>query len=335
MFLNPWSIALTLCGLLALALGAVASRTALRVLRFWDLGSDSNRQISLEGEIWLSSTLMAYGLGFQIVTLFLFVLAADQFAQAIAGAMCATGSLLASPYGVPTLLVKLCGLFFYGFWLLLHQLDIRSEHYPLVRSKYLYLLLLIPFLVLDVSLQTLYIAGLKPDIITSCCGVVFGSTAAGESNLLGGSSRHGLLIAFSLASLSLAGMATILLRRWRPRLAWSYSLGWLCFLPLALVVITTVVSSYVYAMPYHKCPFCLLKPEYHYFGLPLYGSLLLAGFFGMSAAPTGLVRSKPGLARVVDSYQRLAVKGSLLLLVIFAGLSWYHFLKYLLVGGEG
>jgi len=265
MFLNPWSIALTLCGLLALALGAVASRTALRVLRFWDLGSDSNRQISLEGEIWLSSTLMAYGLGFQIVTLFLFVLAADQFAQAIAGAMCATGSLLASPYGVPTLLVKLCGLFFYGFWLLLHQLDIRSEHYPLVRSKYLYLLL----------------------------------------------------------------------RRWRPRLAWSYSLGWLCFLPLALVVITTVVSSYVYAMPYHKCPFCLLKPEYHYFGLPLYGSLLLAGFFGMSAAPTGLVRSKPGLARVVDSYQRLAVKGSLLLLVIFAGLSWYHFLKYLLVGGEG
>ena len=57
--------------------------------------------------------------------------------------MCATGALLANPYGMPALLVKLFGVFFYGFWILLHQLDIRSEHYPLVRIKYLALLLLL------------------------------------------------------------------------------------------------------------------------------------------------------------------------------------------------
>jgi len=162
MFLNPWSLALSLCSLVALVLGAVAGRTAVRVLRFWEPGSDSNRQIRLENEIWLSSTLVAYGLGFQIITLILFVLAADQFCQVIVGAMCATGALLANPYGMPALLVKLVGIFFYGFWILIHQLDIRSEHYPLVRIKYLALLLLLPLLVLDASLQTLYIAGIKP-----------------------------------------------------------------------------------------------------------------------------------------------------------------------------
>jgi len=335
MFLNPWSLALTLCSLVALALGAVAGKTALRVLRFWEPGSDSNRQIRLENEIWLSSTLVAYGLGFQIINLILFVLAADQFCQVIVGAMCATGALLANPYGMPALLVKLFGVFFYGFWILLHQLDIRSEQYPLVRIKYLALLLLLPLLVLDASLQTLYIAGIKPDIITSCCAVVFGESTGGGSNLITGYSQQGLLAAFigSIIVLIICGLG--LLRRWRHWLAWFYALGWFWFFGLSLVVITTVISSYVYAMPYHKCPFCLLKPEYHYFGFALYGALIPAAFFGASAALAGLARGKAGLAGVVDGYQRLAVKISLFLLVIFSGLSFYHYLKYLLSGGEG
>ena len=335
MFLNPWSLALTLCSLVVLLLGAVAAKTAVRVLRFWEPGSDSNQQIRLENEIWLSSTLVAYGLGFQLVTLILFVLAADEFCQVIVGAMCATGALLANPYGMPALLVKLSGVFFYGFWILLHQLDIRSEHYPLVRIKCLALLLLLPFLIIDASLQTLYIAGIKPDIITSCCAVVFGESTGATTNLIAGYSQQGLLMAFvgSIAGLLLAGWG--LLRRWRPCLAGFYAAGWLWFLVLSLVVITTVVSSYVYAMPYHKCPFCILKPEYHYFGFSLYGALIPGAFFGASAPIAGLARGKAGLGGVVDGYQRLAVKISLVLLVIFSGLSFYHYLKYLISGGEG
>ncbi|MBU3936066.1 MAG: hypothetical protein KKD53_00910, partial [Proteobacteria bacterium] len=329
MFLNPWSLALTLCSFVVLILGAVAGKTAVRVLRFWEPGSDSNRQIRLENEIWLSSTLVAYGLGFQIITLILFVLAADQFCQVIVGAMCATGALLANPYGMPALLVKLFGVFFYGFWILLHQLDIRSEQYPLVRIKYLALLLLLPLLVLDVTLQTLYIAGIKPDIITSCCAVVFGDSTGGGSNLLSGYSQQELLLAFIISIIALVILGRGLLQRWQPWLAGLYAAGWLWFFPLSLVVITTVISSYVYAMPYHKCPFCILKPEYHYFGFALFGTLIPATFFGASAALAGLVRDKGGLAGVVDRYQKLAVRLSLVLLVIFSGLSFYHYLKYL------
>lgn len=335
MFLNPWSLALSLCSLVALVLGAVAGKTAVRVLRFWEPGSDSNRQIRLENEIWLSSTLVSYGLGFQIITLILFVLAADQFCQVIVGAMCATGALLANPYGMPALLLKLAGVFFYGLWILLHQLDIRSEHYPLVRIKYLALLLLLPLLVLDASLQTLYIAGIKPDIITSCCAVVFGESTGGGTNLLSGYSQQGLLVAFIGSFAGLVALGLGLLRSWRPWLAGLYAAGWLWFFGLSLVVITSIISSYVYAMPYHKCPFCMLKPEYHYFGFALYGTLIPATFFGASAALAGLVRGKVGLAGVVDRYQRLAIKISLVLLVLFSGLSFYHYLRYLLSGGEG
>ncbi|EKD40732.1 MAG: hypothetical protein ACD_74C00215G0001, partial [uncultured bacterium] len=126
-----------------------------------------------------------------------------------------------------------------------------------------------------------------------------------------------------------------LLRRWQTWLAGLYAAGWLWFFVLSLVVITTVVSSYVYAMPYHKCPFCILKPEYHYFGFALYGALIPATFFGASAPIVGLVGGREGLEGVVARYQRLAVQLSLILLVIFSGLSLYHYLKYLISGGEG
>ena len=56
-------------------------------------------------------------LGFQIVSLLLYILAADHFSTMLSGAMCATGSLLANGYGLPLLLVKITGVFFCGFWI--------------------------------------------------------------------------------------------------------------------------------------------------------------------------------------------------------------------------
>ena len=155
MFFNTWSLALNICSAVVLFLVIFASRTAYRVLRYWNPDRDDNRQIRLENEIWLTSTLVQYTLVFQIFSLILFVLAADNFCDIIVGAMCATGSLLANPFGVPALLVKLAGVFLYGFWIVLHKLDISSESYPLVKIKYIYLLLILPLLFADITLQTL------------------------------------------------------------------------------------------------------------------------------------------------------------------------------------
>lgn len=336
MFLNSWSLALTLCSLIVLALGCGASRTAIRVLRFWDPASDSNLQIRLENETWLASTLIEYALGFQIITLILFILAADHFCQMIVGAMCATGALLANNWGVPALLVKLAAVFLYGFWIVLHQLDVSSEEYPLVRIKYCYLLLLVPVLFADSTLQTLYIAKLTPDIITSCCAVVFRAAAAGESNnLIAGLDRNLLLALFYSTAACLAVIGLLLFRRRPSRfLLPTYSLLWLFFFVLALVAITSVFSSYIYAMPFHKCPFCILKPEYHYIGFALYGSLITAAFFGIAAAAVQPLGRKPDITRTVARFQKYSLQISLLLLTIFTLLCSYPFLHYIVTGGE-
>jgi len=335
MLLNSWSIALLLCGLIVLFLMGLAARSAIRVLLFWNPESDANRQIRLENEIWLTSTLVEYALGIQIISLIVFVLAADFYSQSIAGAMCATGSLLANSFGVPALLVKIGGVFFYGFWIVLHQLDIHSEKYPLVRVKYIYLLFLIPLLVLDLALEILFITGLKPDIITSCCAVVFGDATGGGSNLLGGFS-HGLSMGLFYGTTGvLTCLGAFLLSSWKRWLGVLFSSGWLWFFFLALTVVTTEFSSYIYAMPFHKCPFCILQPEYHYIGFMIYFALFLGAFFGMSAAVVEPLRSVDGLEEGVTGYQRSAVKLSLLFLVSFVLVSSYHYWRYILIGGEG
>ncbi|MDW7774122.1 MAG: hypothetical protein SCH71_14645 [Desulfobulbaceae bacterium] len=305
------------------------------MLLFWDPASDSNRQIKLENEIWLTSTLVEYGLAVQIISLLIFVLAADHFSYSITGAMCATGSLLANNFGIPTLLVKIGGVFLYGFWIVLHQLDIQSEQYPLVRMKYYSLLLLLPLLGIDIGLVIAYLGGLDPDIITSCCGVVFDEPTGARTNLLTGFSHEISLGLFYGTTLVLFLAGIFLAVRWRPWITLFFSICWLCYFLIALLVVTTEFTPYIYAMPFHKCPFCVLKPEYHYIGLFIYTALFTGTFFGMNVFAVYPLQHMAGLGEVVPRFQKAAVRVSLILLFVFAALVSFYYLRYIIIGGEG
>ncbi len=333
MLLSPWSLALNVIALAVLFFVATAARTAVRVLRWWDPGRDDSRQIRLESEIWLTSALLQYSLGFAILSLVLFVLAADALCTVIVGAMCATGTLLANPFGMPALLVKLAGIFFYGYWIVLHRLDVSVETYPLVRAKYRYFLFLLPWLAADVGLQTLYLANLRPDIITSCCGVIFESGTGGTGNLLVDFDPDLVLGLFYGMFVVLVGWGAML-GRFRSRLVRIlYGLGWLGFGVVAMVAVIGVFSSYVYAMPYHHCPFCILKPEYHYIGFVLYGTLLPAVFCGTGVGVLQLVR-RDELAGVIDGMERRFVHWSIGLGTVFVLLCTGYLAVYRLAGGE-
>ena len=331
MFLNQWSVALSLLSLLVVFLMFVAGITAFRVLRFWDPSSDTPGQIKLENETWLASALVEYGLAFQIASLVLFVLAADNFSTVIVGAMCATGSLTANNFGLPVLFIKIAGVFLYGFWIVLHNFDISSEKYPLLKIKFIYLIVLLPILAVDITLQTLYISKLEPDIITSCCAVIFGEGQS-NSNLYGTVNKAMLLLVFYGAAILLyvwGGGVLLLKKKW---MSYINGLGWFLFLLLSLFVITTVFSSYIYAMPYHRCPFCILKSEYSYIGFLIYSSLISGAFFGMSSCLSVFI------SKIQDCKTRrfhaFAVKASLIALTVFLASVSYDFISYRFFGGE-
>ena len=87
-------------------------------------------------------------------------------------------------------------------------------------------------------------------------------------------------------------------------------------------------------MPYHKCPFCILKPQYHYIGFILYFTLIPASFLGISILLVEPLKRISGLAESVRKYQQKAIYASLVLLLVLAATSSYHFILYKITGGE-
>ena len=255
--------------------------------------------------------------------------------------MCATGSFTANEYGMNALLLKLAAIFFYGFWIVLHRLDISSEKYPFVRLKYGYLLLIVPLLGMDAYLQTMYLAKLEPDIITSCCGVIFSTDQKDSQNLLGAFSTSTLLSLFYTiaAFIIISGLYLLKnlkkVREYRPK--WPsivYSLLWAFFYPLSMVVITVVVSSYIYAMPYHHCPFCILQPEYYGIGYPIFFSLIGGSFFGLCVGLSSILQYRADLVQTIQRFQHISIHISLWLLLVFLLICTYYPLSYIIVGGE-
>lgn len=336
MLINIWSISLFICALAVVFLFGRAAITAVRVLLYWDSGSDSALQIRLESETWLSAALVETGLIIQTMSLLLLVFAAEEFSHVLAGAMCATGAFAANEYGFWSITVKLTAIFLYGFWIVAHRLDVQSEFYPLTKIKHLAILLLLPVVGVDIVLQSLYLYNLTPDIITSCCGVIFSGVAKGDFGLSYTFSAMQSLSLFYLFSVLLLIMKWVVTYgkaqngRWRNWIIAGISVGWLFFFPYGLFVITVVISSYIYAMPYHHCPFDMLKGQYYWVGYPIYVTFIGAAFLGICSGMLCLTRRFPELLSVVRSIQEKFVAMSFWLLILFLIIvSFPPFLYYL------
>lgn len=337
---NSWSIALLICALATLFLVGLASITAVRILLHWDADSDSEYQIDLEGRTWLAAALVESGLAVQFLSLFLLIFAATDFSEMIAGAMCATGSFLANEYGPKSLYVKIAGLFLYGFWIVLHRLDLRSEFSPLIRIKFIYLLILLPYLFFDSYYLIAYLYNLEPDIITSCCGVIFSDKNIQTNFLLLDVSTEVVVGGFYLLAAVVTVMGWILAKKISRDASFSIAAnsvyGFLvaAFFLLSLVTITIYFSSYIYAMPYHNCPFDILHKEFNYIGFPIYFTLFSAAFLGTTSAAAAPFHSRPGMATPLYKYQQFAMSKASILIIIYIMLITYPVLRYLISGGE-
>jgi len=290
-------------------------------VRGWDLRSGSELQLRLERRTYLVSTILGYLFLFHIVSYFLYVFTADDLCQLFVGAMCAAGTLNANAWGYPTLLLKTLNVLAAGVWLLLNHADNRASDYPLIRWKYGLLLALTPLLLAEAALQAAFFLSLKPALITSCCGSLF----SGE-----GASLAGDLAALPLGPARLAffgcAVATVTSGAWLARTgrgAWLFAALSAASFLVGAAALVSFISIYVYELPTHHCPFCVLQAGYHFVGYPLYVSLLGAAVTGLGVGVLAPFRGIPSLTAVVPATQkRLALASVLLLLVYVALAAW-------------
>ncbi len=318
MILHPSVLALAGSALLVGALLVTSAWWAAQILRHWDLSSGSELQLALERRTHLVSTLLAYVLLFELASLFLFVFTADALAPLFTGAMCAAGSLKASPYGYPVLLLQLAGFALSAVWLVVNRADALGRDYPLIRFKYGFLLALVPILLLEMGLRAAYFLDLKPEVITSCCGSLFGAGGRGLGSDLAGLPPR--LAGGIFVALLTGGVAVGLLFRRTGRGGWILGVLSALLLPVGLGAVVSWLSPYVYELPTHHCPFCLLQREYHWVGYPLYGALLGGSLTGAGVGVLMAFRSIPSLATPLPAFQRRLAGWSVALLAALGAL---------------
>ncbi|MES9994322.1 MAG: hypothetical protein ABW098_20425 [Candidatus Thiodiazotropha sp.] len=331
MLLNPAILALLLVSAVVLLMVLVAGQFALRLLRHWEIGSGSERQLCLERRTYLISTLMSWVFVFELLSLLLFVYTAESLSGQFVGAMCATGVLNANPWGWPTLLLKIALFFGGALWLALNGLDNRGYDYPLIRHKYTLLLLLVPLVVVEAFSQLRFFLGLSPNIITSCCGTLF------SSNTEGVAAEVSALPADTMAwALALSGVAVLMsglgYMKWG-RGASLLAVTTMVAFVTALLAVVSLLSPYIYEHPHHHCPFCILKSGHGYIGYLLYIPLFAATASGLAAAATAIWRKIPSLSAygfITLGYARLSVVLFLLFYLISA---WSVFRSNLVMQG--
>jgi hypothetical protein len=316
--LQPAVITQLLASALAALFVAGGAWFAIGVLRGWDSGSGSERQLALERRTYLISTLLAYAFGIQLLGLFLFVHTADALAGLLVGAMCAAGTLNANAWGYPALGLKVATFVLGGVWLVVNAVDNRAEDYPLVRAKYRFLLALAPLVLAEAAAQAAFLLSLRADVITSCCGTQFaegkGTLASSLAALPVGTMRVAF---FGTVGAAVAAGCLFLARR-RGALA-AASLSAAAF-AVGAASLVSFIGMYVYELPTHRCPFCVLQRDYHYIGYALYLALLGGTVLGIAVGVIAPAAGILSLSRVVPRVQRRLIAVSSALWALLAAI---------------
>ncbi|MDD5390459.1 MAG: hypothetical protein PHD37_14025 [Gallionellaceae bacterium] len=308
MIFQPAALALLLAASLNALLLLGSGVFALHLLRHWNPASGSERQIALERRTYLVGTLVGLSLLLGLPALALFAHNADAMAPFFTGAMCAVGSLKANVWGMPALLSMLAGFFLAAAWLVLNHLDGLGWNTPLIRGKYRLLLLLAPLALAQAVLLWLYYLNLNPEVITSCCGSLFGPASGG--------------VAAEMAALPVATAMPLFFAGWlltlavgvgflaRGRFGRLFGLLAALHFPLALAAVVAFIAPYIYEQPNHHCPFCLLQAEHGYAGWVLYLPLFLGTAAGIGAGLAAAARAdslKVSAPRVAAGLTKVAV----------------------------
>ncbi|MCP3869632.1 MAG: hypothetical protein GY703_16380 [Gammaproteobacteria bacterium] len=304
MILHPGALALIFGSAITMLLLIYAAINGTTLLIHWDYNSSSAYQLSLERRTYLISTLVNYALCFQIASLILFIYTMDDIHRLFVGAMCATGSLNANPVGWYTLASKIIVFFLSGFWVALNGIDQQAEEYPLVKLKYWLLLGLLPFIALDAALQLKYFLGLDPDIITSCCGSLFGGDSEQIQAAITALPVFPAMVAFYGGSVVLTGLIVLNLF-WRSGvLRYLLAVATAGFFILSIASIIAFVSIYAYELPTHHCPFDILQREYNFIGYPLYLTLFTGTYFGMLPGLFQSLKTAPCLHDLIGTMEK-------------------------------
>ena len=315
MIQHPAILALTIASLLTSVMLVYAGWYGTRILEKWNLSSGSELQLELERHTYLISVILSYTLLFQITSLFLYIFTADNLHSQFTGAMCAAGSLAVNSYGYPVLILKIVNCLLAGVWLIINHVDTRGYDYPLIKTKYGLLNILVPLVLLEALFQFVYFYNLKADVITSCCGSLFSSDKRSMAGEIAGLPNGPMQLLF-FGMMALTIVVGIFFYTKRKGGVWfSFCSSLTCLVASASLV--SFICLYFYELPSHHCPFCILQKEYGYVGYALYATLLGGAISGLGVGVLTPFSNGESLSKIIPELQRRLTAITLILYLLF------------------
>ncbi|SFV90939.1 Possible membrane protein [hydrothermal vent metagenome] len=255
----------------------IAFVLTIGVLRRWNFDAFTTEQFALENRSYLVITIIFFAMLLKILLLPYFVYTIDTLSDLIPGAMCGAGVIKANSYGNPLLSIKIVVLFLSGLWLSLNALDLQAKNYPYTIVKSWFFVVIFLFLSAEYLLDILYFTHIETTKPVSCCSVIFGQIGGSADSLPFGLDIPKLLILFYL--LFALSLLTIV-----AELSVVSIFASLFFLVISYYAVVYFFGTYIYQLPTHKCPFCMLQDHYFYVGYLVWGSLLLGVFYALDSA---------------------------------------------------
>ncbi len=275
MLLSPEVLTIQIINLIFLVFGTIAFILGIRIFLKWDMNSTSKLQYTLEKQSFLSATIIKYILFIKILLFIFFIFSLDKISNVLTGAMCAAGVIDATSYGIYLLLFKLINIYFFGFWLVIHKFDINTKELKFTKLKFgFYIFIYLLFLV-EILIELTMFSSIDVDKLVSCCGTLYSNSSGSYLSSFFAIDNIYIVGSFYLTFLLLVIAYFI-------KNDYLYVVFNLIFLIVSLVSLIMFFGTYIYELPTHHCPFCMLQKEYNYIGYVLYLFLFLGTFFGFT-----------------------------------------------------
>ena len=263
----------------------VAFVATVGVLREWNFERFTSKQFMLENRSYLVMTIIFFAMLLKVLLLPYFVYAIDRLSDLVPGAMCGAGVIKANAYGNPLLVLKIVILFLSGLWLSINNIDLKAKNYPYLKLKSWFFILIFLLLSGEFLLDILYFTHIETTNPVSCCSVIFGQIGGANGLPLGLDIPKLLTLFYLLFALIVLAILS--------DLALVSIIAGILFIVIGYYAVVYFFGTYIYELPTHKCPFCMLQDHYYYVGYFVWGSLLLGTFYTLDNAVMRLLFKHP------------------------------------------
>jgi hypothetical protein len=279
------------------------------ILKNYQFGLTSQLQYSLEKKSYLLGVAISISLTIKIVLVAFFTYSLDQLSTIVPGAMCAAGVLSSNEYGEILLALKLFILFLSSMWLLLNRVDTNSKDKKYFKKKIWFFVVLYFLIQIEFLLSLEFYSFIETQNPVLCCSSIFKES----TNPL----------PFNLNSLSLVSLFYILYfmliySAYKKQKVALFLLS-SAFIYISYYALIYFFGAYIYELPTHKCPFCMLQKDYNYIGYLIYITIFLAIFYTYAVIFFNFMNT---------SYKKIILFYTLFVLVLSS-----YFLLYLFKNG--